>query len=312
MILMKKKVKMNRFIVTLFNTENDIFLFLIECFTPCGPKSPLNWICELGREKKTKKFTNKNQGNPTVEHSNRERNDPRNEARKKATQNFFRSDSDDEYDVSNHKKSNNMNSFNGSQPETLIPDVIPSTSNNTVLTNDNYSGPQQHYQPPQTYIHISTNDTTNIRPVQGEARIVAPHVSKLSPYSAVEVRLQSTSESVAVLCSVDVLKMRSGFFHDILNEQEKNLASKHSNSSVSINHPLQSNLLWRDPIIIPETSPFEAAAFLESLHEGRTLFKGEWNYCWARLRYETLFIVGFLSSSFHLAFFSSILLSVPA
>lgn len=41
-----------------------------------------------------------------------------------------------------------------------------------------------------------------------EARIVAPNVSKLSPNSAVEVRLQSPSECVAVLCSVDVLKMR--------------------------------------------------------------------------------------------------------
>ena len=41
-----------------------------------------------------------------------------------------------------------------------------------------------------------------------EARIVAPNVSKLSPHSAVEVRLQSTTECVAVLCSVDVLKMR--------------------------------------------------------------------------------------------------------
>lgn len=40
----------------------------------------------------------------------------------------------------------------------------------------------------------------------------------------------------------------------------------------------------RDPIILNEYSPFEAAAFLESLHEGRTLFKGEWNMCWARLR----------------------------
>ena len=41
-----------------------------------------------------------------------------------------------------------------------------------------------------------------------EARIVAPNVSKLSPHSAVEVRLQSDAECVAVLCSVDVLKMR--------------------------------------------------------------------------------------------------------
>lgn len=50
-----------------------------------------------------------------------------------------------------------------------------------------------------------------------EPRIVAPHVAKLSPTSVVEVRLQSLSECVAILCSVDVLKMRSIFFHEVRN-----------------------------------------------------------------------------------------------
>ncbi|KAJ1399914.1 hypothetical protein B484DRAFT_483966, partial [Ochromonadaceae sp. CCMP2298] len=108
----------------------------------------------------------------------------------------------------------------------------------------------------------------------GEARVVAPNVSKLSPHSAVEVRLHSLTDCVAVLCSVDVLKMRSGFFHDVLCEQEKNRAE------ASTFNP---NVLWRSPIVVPEGSPFEAAAYLESLHEGRALFGGEWNYCWARL-----------------------------
>jgi hypothetical protein len=36
--------------------------------------------------------------------------------------------------------------------------------------------------------------------------------------------------------------------------------------------------------VVPESSPFEAAAYLESLHEGRALFRGDWNLCWARLR----------------------------
>jgi hypothetical protein len=53
--------------------------------------------------------------------------------------------------------------------------------------------------------------------------------------------------------------------------------------SASISSTNNSNAIWRDPITIPEISPFEAAAFLESLHEGRSLFKGEWNCCWARL-----------------------------
>jgi hypothetical protein len=51
-----------------------------------------------------------------------------------------------------------------------------------------------------------------------EPRIIAPHVAKLSPTSVVEVRLQSLSECVAILCSVDVLKMRSIFFHEVRND----------------------------------------------------------------------------------------------
>lgn len=43
--------------------------------------------------------------------------------------------------------------------------------------------------------------------VEGEPRIVAPNVEKLSPTSVIEVRLRSQGECVAVLCSVDVLKM---------------------------------------------------------------------------------------------------------
>lgn len=119
---------------------------------------------------------------------------------------------------------------------------------------------------------------------QGEARIVAPNVSKLSPHSAVEVRLQSANECVAVLCSVDVLKMRSGFFHDVLCEQEssRDAHSRSANDTPEVNP----NVLWRDAIVVPEVSPFEAAAYLESLHEGRALFRGEWNFCWARLRSE--------------------------
>ena len=97
-----------------------------------------------------------------------------------------------------------------------------------------------------------------------ESRIVAPHVGKLAPSSVVEIRLQSLQEVVAVLCSVDVLKMRSGFFGEILDVQEKEVSLDRNS--------------WREPVTIPEVSPFEAAAFLESLHEGRTLFNEEWNF----------------------------------
>lgn len=114
----------------------------------------------------------------------------------------------------------------------------------------------------------------NLTMIPDEPRIVAPNVSKLSPRSVVEIRLQSTNECVAILCSVDVLKMRSSFFYEVLNEQEdsRTYGSRDQHD------------IWRQPLLIPETSPFEAAAFLESLHEGRSIFKGDWVYCWARLR----------------------------
>ena len=106
-------------------------------------------------------------------------------------------------------------------------------------------------------------------------RIIAPNVGKLSRNSVIEIKLNSINETVAVLCSIDVLKMRSGFFHDVLREREENLSMSNAKNFESI----------REPISIPEISPFEAAAYLESLHEGRALFKGEWNMCWARLRW---------------------------
>lgn len=118
---------------------------------------------------------------------------------------------------------------------------------------------------------ISTNGD-QLGEMANEPRIIAPNVSKLSPVSVVEIRLQSLSECVAILCSVDVLKMRSVFFHEVLNEQEEN-----------VGRDVASSEIWREPLVIPEISPFEAAAFLESLHEGRALFKSEWNFCWARL-----------------------------
>jgi hypothetical protein len=272
----------------------------------------LNWICDLsgGNNNPEKRNNGKKKSLTTGNRSLQNNCD-----RKKLSQDFFNSDESDEEDESNtnnnnnnnnnHSNHNNNNNKNGNHhhhhhatshfhsnsnmttvPESIIHELNSSINlngnnhphghnlSNSIMTTDLFAGPLQ--QP----------EHTGPRPIQGEARIVAPHVSKLSPYSAVEVRLQSNSECVAVLCSVDVLKMRSGFFHDILNEQEKGLATKQATGNgVPISHPLQSNLLWRDPIIIPELMPFEAAAFLESLHEGRALFKGEWNYCWARLRY---------------------------
>ena len=100
------------------------------------------------------------------------------------------------------------------------------------------------------------------------ARIVAPHVGKLSQTSVVEICLGGPEEKVSVLCSADVLKMKSAFFHDILIKQEAETGSKVG--------------LWRGVVQINEAVPFEAASFLESLHESSKLAL-EWSYQWARL-----------------------------
>ena len=78
---------------------------------------------------------------------------------------------------------------------------------NTIVT----SGEEN--SPVSTLTH-STNKTTqneHAKPrsqsKQGEPRIIAPNVGKLSPYSVVEVKLKSSNECVVVQCAVDVLKM---------------------------------------------------------------------------------------------------------
>ena len=59
----------------------------------------------------------------------------------------------------------------------------------------------------------SSNSSTN--------RIIAPNVSKLSPSSVVAVKIKSQHEEATVMCSVDVLKMRSGYFLQLLERQER-------------------------------------------------------------------------------------------
>jgi hypothetical protein len=106
-------------------------------------------------------------------------------------------------------------------------------------------------------------------------RIIAPHVNKLSLGSVVEVLLEGDCECVAVLCSVDVLKMRSQLFQTLLIRQEAEILTA----------PIPpANKLWRRSLVMEQEAPFEAAAFLESLHEGRTPREGEWSLAWANLR----------------------------
>ena len=102
-------------------------------------------------------------------------------------------------------------------------------------------------------------------------RVVAPNVAKLNPSSCVEVCLYSPEERVTVLCSADVLKMKSAFFCDVLVKQEAQVGNKVG--------------LWRSPLEISEAVPYEAISLLESLHDcTKGSSKVEWSFSWARLR----------------------------
>ena len=258
-------------------SDDDDDCNLIDCNDLKCLSSPRQWISDFAKDCSGRGEVNLNNNSPPIKW------------REKAAKTILSELSDDDDDNDEDQAAGDDNSDYGlhnkkstllsSRPETLVKknererltyfskDVIPDLplSNNSVSTIGSKS---------------ATSRQMN-EPVAGEPRIVAPNVDKLSPSSVVEVRLQSLTECVAVLCSVDVLKMRSGFFHQVLIDQEKsNGGFKNTSSSLTSHSTIG---IWRDPITVPETSPFEAAAFLESLHEGRTAFKGDWNFSWTRL-----------------------------
>ena len=120
--------------------------------------------------------------------------------------------------------------------------------------------------------------------------IIAQNVNRLPMESIVQVHLKSMSNDTetTVLCSIDVLRMKSVYFQHILEQaltqnrsNTPNDPIKHHSNVPPINQTNPDHTLIID---VQEEFPFDAAALLESLHDGRTLFKGEWNSCWARLR----------------------------
>lgn len=90
-------------------------------------------------------------------------------------------------------------------------------------------------------------------------RLIAPNVLKLPVGSVIEIHIQGEDEVVAVLCSRDVLKMRSAFFFDKIEDKQKTIS-------------------------LCDAAPFECATFLESLHDGRNLTAdAKWSFNWSRL-----------------------------
>lgn len=72
------------------------------------------------------------------------------------------------------------------------------------------------YKPPSIEASLTPAHTTGeLDSADDEPRIIAPNVDKISQISVIEVRLQSIRECVTILCSVDVLKMKSAFFYEV-------------------------------------------------------------------------------------------------
>lgn len=78
---------------------------------------------------------------------------------------------------------------------------------------------------------------------------IAPNVDKLETSSCVEIVLEAEDITTVILCSVDVLKMKSIYFQNILTGQE----SERSNSFKK---------LWRRPIYVKVDNSLEAASFV--------------------------------------------------
>jgi hypothetical protein len=118
----------------------------------------------------------------------------------------------------------------------------------------------------------------------GVPRIIAPNVGKLNVTSIVEVRLQSITETTPILCSVDVLKMRSAYLHGLLNVKPSEAPTTGSPGSPAPN----ANGRRKRTLTVQTASSSEALALLSSLHGGKHLYRPEWNLHWVRLRYHAI------------------------
>ena len=110
-----------------------------------------------------------------------------------------------------------------------------------------------------------------------DQRIVAPNVDKLTPASVVEIRLESSqkpggtlAKRVSILCSVDVLKMFSSFFFEVLVHCDENNMQFNEDG-------------FRPPIVLAEQEPDDGAAFLYMMHQSKLSSITDWSINFARL-----------------------------
>ena len=169
-----------------------------------GPMSPTAWMCEVTGKKVSQLCRPFMSGNSNVQigkedlsikRSGRHDNSDTSVSswRERAAKSFLsahNSEDDDDNDDTDSFK--------------LKPGASPYSK--SINHNDNLKN-----QSMSPIIRPNDPDSANDEP-----RIIAPNVDKISPISVVEVRLQSIGECVAILCSVDVLKMRSVFFYEVI------------------------------------------------------------------------------------------------
>ena len=186
-----------------------------------------------------------------------------------------------------------------SNQENLVDDtkqaatLILSESEMHIMTNDNaskntsFSDISSHISEQNCHnIHSnnhrkcnSAKSTKELEQRNNITRLVAPHVDKLSESSRVEIRIQGEEEIVSVLCSADVLKMRSAYFLEILKagsiQQGRTQGASTKNAE---------GRLIIAPVILQDKAPFECASFLQSLHDGKNISSDvKWSLNWIRL-----------------------------
>lgn len=237
--------------------------------------SPSKWLCNSPQQS-NKTFHDKlasdwNSFHPNDELAKRSGNTDVYNWRKKAAESIL-SNSDDEHDMTPSP----LSPLVDFSKKTRIPNIknIPESHNNIPESTTTWDTLVQ------TSSHLSKVKTNG-----NQCKIMAPNVGKLSLSSCVEIHIQSDIETVRVLCSVDVLKMRSSYFQSILVSEEKSRLSN-MNPNITNQNGLHSitSTPWRNHIIIQQNRPHDAASFLVTLHEGRIVGRAsDWSLSWAKL-----------------------------
>ena len=181
-----------------------------------GPMSPTAWMCEVTGKKMSQLCRPFMSGNTNVqlgkENNYYHKRPPRSENsdtsiaswRERAAKSILSAHNSDEEDSEDEKSPDSTRRKNAS------------------MLNRGVGTYGEHFKTPSPESFNSPAHTAGeADSADDEPRIIAPNVDKISPISVIEVRLQSIRECVTILCSVDVLKMKSVFFYEVRPSVDK-------------------------------------------------------------------------------------------